>query len=65
MPRRKHNPVENMEALRQFVDSLKLRGVNTYKGEVPLPDGTRLPIDIAFHRDRAAVSPGRGEINVE
>lgn len=42
--------VANMDALKGYIDHLRINGTRTYKGEVPLPDGTRAPIDIAFER---------------
>lgn len=42
---------DDLSALATFVDHLRKQGCRTYVGEVPLPSGKCLPVNLSFERD--------------
>lgn len=43
--------VEDGEALIRFIEHMRAKGVRSYVGEVPLPSGKSVPINLSFERE--------------
>lgn len=53
------NSDDDMTALASFVNHLRDRAVRTYVGDVPLPSGKSVPINISFDRETTTKKPRR------
>ena len=53
-PLRPAPPADYPVELAEFVDRMKSRGIRTYKGSFKFTDGTEVPVDLAFERERPA-----------